>query len=157
MDRHELIKVDANGNRSGYAKVHIANGDTATVIASAADRFQAFIDEVEADQIPDVGAGYFVETVKIKGNRIGEIGCLSSGHMRHSKHHWGGACDFSQLSRDRTTDKFMYHVTAIAHKHGLTDGCEWDNRDCGHIEVPGPNRLTRTASARHHHRRYAGR
>src|SRR5512139_879715 len=104
-----------------YAKVHTSTGLTATVIASAKDKFQGFIDAVEA-------AGY----------KIGDMGCKSWGHMRNSKHHWGGACDFDQKRRS-VTAKFMYNVTSIAHRFGLTDGCTWHPKDCGHIEVPGPN------------------
>lgn len=118
--------VDANGNKL-YAVVHIANGQTSLVIASAKEKFQGFIDEVEA-------AGY----------KIADFGCKSSGHMRNSKHHWGGACDFDQDKRN-VTAKFMYHVTQIAHKFGLTDGCTWNGPDCGHIEVPGPNSPYRNA------------
>ena len=60
----------------------------------------------------------------------------------------------------------MYHVSDIAHKFGLTDGCEWGrNRgerytgpDCGHIEIrnDGPVRTASARRHRHHHRyRYA--
>jgi len=44
------------------------------------------------------------------------------------------------------TAAFMYHVTDIARRHGLTDGAGWTGGrgryagpDAGHIEVPGPN------------------
>jgi hypothetical protein len=55
--------------------------------------------------------------------------------MPGSKHHWGGACDFDQRARSATV-RVMYHVAALAHRFGLTDGCTWRNPDCGHIEVP---------------------
>lgn len=120
--RHYAYKerVDANGNPA-LAIVHTANGLTSKVIASARDKFQGFINAIEA-------AGY----------KIKDFGCYSSGHMPGSKHHWGGACDFDQRRRN-VTAQFMYHVTAIAHQFGLVDGCEWHYRDCGHIEVPGSN------------------
>lgn len=147
---------DANGN-SAYAKVHTIRGLTATVAASAREKFQGFIDAVEA--LPELGVGYFVDAVKVRGNEITDIGCLSSGHMPGSKHHTGRACDFGQLRRNVTTDKFMYHVASIAHEHGLIDGCEWGRKrgerytgpDCGHIEVPGE---TKTYSANNHHHRH---
>lgn len=113
-------KIDANGNPA-LAIVRTTNGLTSKVVASARDKFQGFIDAIEA-------AGY----------RIRDFGCYSSGHMPGSKHHWGGACDFDQKRRN-VTAKFMYHVTTIAHQFGLVDGCEWHYRDCGHIEVPGAN------------------
>lgn len=89
------------------------------VAAAYADRFVGFINAL-------VAAGY----------KPKDIGCFSPhGHMPHSKHHWGGACDIDQRSRN-VTAKFMYHVTELAHQFKLTDGCEWHNRDCGHVEVP---------------------
>lgn len=127
--------LDANGN---YAIVRTASGLTARVIASAKNKFQGFINAVEAE-----------------GYRIRDIGCLSSGHMHNSKHHWGGACDINQRSRN-ITSSFMYHVTAIAHRFGLTDGCEWHYRDCGHIEVPtqvARHHYTHEYAARRHYRR----
>jgi hypothetical protein len=160
---HHRHIADANGN-SAFATLHTAAGLTAKVAASAANQFQGFIDAVEADIIPDMGVGNFVETITIKGNRISDLGCLArGGHMPHSKHYRGLACDFGQLKRNVSTDKFMYHVTEIAHEHGLTDGCEWGRRrgerftgpDCGHIEVPGPTRTMSASRHRHHHRHYA--
>ena len=128
---HHHHNVDANGNvASLFATVHTATGLTARVIASARDKFQGFIEALESD-----------------GHKISDIGCLSRGHMRNSKHHWGGACDIDQTDRNRTSG-FMYHVTAIAHRFGLVDGCEWSDRDCGHIEVPGPNTAYRNPSYR---------
>lgn len=118
--RHHPTHLDPNGN-SAYALIHTATGKTARVIASARDKFQGFINALEAE-----------------GAKIRDVGCLSSGHMPGSKHHWGGACDFDQRARNRTAG-YMYHVTALAHRFGLTDGCEWHYRDCGHIEVPGTN------------------
>lgn len=118
--------VDANGN---YATVTTALGLKATVIASAREAFQGFINDVEAG-----------------GSFIRDLGCKSSGHMPGSKHHWGGACDFEQARRN-VTSKVMYAVTDIARKWGLVDGCTWQKQrgerytgpDCGHIEVPGSN------------------
>jgi hypothetical protein len=137
-------QIDPNGN---YLTVRTALGLTSKVIASAADKFQGFIDALEIDHIePETGE-------LTKGNRITDIGCLSSGHMRNSKHHWGGACDFMQERRN-VTASFMYHVTHIAQRFGLTDGCIWSGRgryggpDCGHIEVPGPNVASRNPTYR---------
>jgi hypothetical protein len=73
------------------------------------------------------------------GYAIGTPGCLSAGHMRHSKHHWGGACDFfNQIARDRTALRQPPPAVqiAMALKHGLVSGCMWRNRDCGHYEIP---------------------
>lgn len=159
-----------HGKRSRYAKrsrkrergidpdslatVTTAVGLTTRVIASAKEQFQGFIRDVEKDwREPETGE-------LTKGNRITDIGCYEPrGHMRQSKHHWGGACDFMQTARDKTA-AFMRHVTAIADKWGLTDGCTWSGRgryggpDCGHIEVKGSN--NRYAN-RYYATRFAGR
>lgn len=99
------------------------------VAAAYADRFVGFINAL-------VDSGY----------KPHEIGCFSPhGHMLHSKHHWGGACDIDQRSRNRTSAR-MYHITELAHRFHLTDGCEWRNPDCGHVEVPSGTIIA-------HHRR----
>jgi hypothetical protein len=108
-----------SGGRGGYATIHTWQG-MARVVAWARERFQGFIDEVQH-----------------LGYRVGPPGCLSSGHMRHSKHHWGGACDlFVQVARNRTRLKLPPNHMDIAKRHGLIDGCMWRNPDCGHFEVP---------------------
>lgn len=74
------------------------------------------------------------------GYAIGNPGCLSSGHMRHSKHHWGGACDlFDQVARNRTRlpQPPPSVQIAVANRHLLVSGCVWRHPDCGHFEVAG--------------------
>lgn len=90
------------------------------------------------------------------GHKFRDVTCQAWGHMPGSKHHDGRACDVDQLSRSVTQAKVMYHVSALAQKHGLIDGCTWGNRDCGHIEAPGPNNGRRHYASRHH-RHYASR
>lgn len=126
-------------NEDNLAVVTTALGLTTRVIASAKDQFQGFIEDVERDHIEPETGEYS------KGNRITDIGCYEpKGHMPGSKHHWGAACDFMQTARDKTA-AFMRHVTRVAEKWGLTDGCTWSGRgryggpDCGHIEVKGSN------------------
>lgn len=109
--------IPATVIRGGIITVQTAAGIPIKVASSAAGKFQGFIADI-------VAAGYHPK----------EIGCYSWGHMRHSLHHVGLACDFDQTARNRTV-AFMYHVTAIAHRWGLFDGCEWRDRDCGHIQV----------------------
>ena len=66
------------------------------------------------------------------------IGCFAAhGHIRHSLHHTGQACDFDQEGWNATVP-FMY--TAQAHAliaaAGLRDGCDFHSRrDCGHVDV----------------------
>ena len=110
----------------GLVPVHV-QGHTSLVTASAHHAFQGFLNDVS------------------RLGKIQSLGCYSSGgHMPGSKHHWGGACDINQVARS-VTSGFMRHVTAIAHRHGLTDGCTWRHPDCGHIEVASRRSRTRYA------------
>jgi hypothetical protein len=93
----------------------------------------------------------------------GNVTCQASGHMPHSLHHTGEACDFAQLSRNRVAAGagIMYHARSIIAAHGLRDGCSF--HDCGHVDdgrmsfraraqyVPGGVR-----HIRHYARRYYG-
>jgi hypothetical protein len=109
-------------------------GACSRVVSWAKEKFQGLIHDLE-------NSGY----------NIGHPGCLSGGHMHHSKHHWGGACDlFDQVARDKTRlHQPPPHVQiAMAHNHGLTSGCEWRHRDCGHFEVS-------SVSHHHHNKHYA--
>ena len=96
-----------------------------------------------------------VEDLVQMGYNVGRPGCLSSGHMPGSKHHWGGACDlFNQVARNRTALRQPPPSVqiAVAARHGLVSGCQWRSPDCGHFEVAyGGGGRVRYAS-RHHHR-----
>ena len=86
-----------------------------TVAPYLASRFKALIADFAAH-------GYKPKTV----------GCFaSSGHVPHSRHHDGAACDFDQAGRGKTAS-FMYRASAIIHKHGFRDGCDFN--DCGHVD-----------------------
>ncbi len=103
------------------------------VASSAAENFRGLVTDL-------IAMGY----------RVGSPGCLSSGHMAHSKHHWGGACDlFDQYARDKTRlpQPSPQEQIRVASAHGLTSGCQWRDRDCGHFEVPTGG--TRTYSVAH--------
>lgn len=105
----------------GYAMA-CAGSHCGRVIAWAADKFTSLFRDL-------VSRGY----------NIGSPGCLSSGHMWHSKHHWGGACDlFNQVARNRTALRQPSPRVQIeaAERYGLVSGCIWRNPDCGHFEVP---------------------
>lgn len=138
--RHVVVRAHSFAEGLGHGLAHMLGSITTAqteagpirVAAAYAERFVGFINAL-------VHEGY----------KPHEIGCYSpTGHMPHSKHHWGGACDIDQRSRNRTA-AFMYHITAIAHKFNLTDGCEWRNPDCGHVEIPGA--VTRRFYAHHLH------
>lgn len=99
----------------------------------------------EADHALHVASAYasrfagLVADLKAMGYAVGTPGCLSSGHMAHSKHHVGLACDlFNQVARNKTAlpQPSPSVQIAVAARHGLTSGCVWKNKDCGHFEVP---------------------
>ena len=139
--------IEAVRRVGAYAVIKTREG-TGRVVAWAGERFQGLIRDLQA-------AGY----------RIGGPGCLSAGHMRHSKHHWGGACDFfGQYARDKTRlrQPAPELQIALAQKHGLISGCMWRDRDCGHFEVPTHGQsvaqyMAVRGYARRHGRRYATR
>ena len=67
-----------------------------------------------------------------KGFR-GDVGCYAaSGHIAHSLHHTGNACDFAQTEKNRTV-AIMYHSGALIRSFGLRDGCSFG--DCGHVDT----------------------
>jgi hypothetical protein len=66
----------------------------------------------------------------------GPVHCYArSGHVRHSLHYTGEACDFAQLGRNRVASGagIMYHAHAILARWGLRDGCTF--HDCGHADT----------------------
>lgn len=86
-----------------------------TVAKSLSQRFKALIADFAAH-----------------GYKPRNVGCYaSSGHVTHSRHYHGGACDFDQTGWGKTA-KFMHHAGAIIHKYGFRDGCDFG--DCGHVD-----------------------
>jgi hypothetical protein len=66
----------------------------------------------------------------------GPVHCYASGgHVRHSLHYTGEACDFAQLARNRVASGagIMYHAHAILARWNLRDGCTF--HDCGHADT----------------------
>jgi hypothetical protein len=93
----------------------------------------------------------------------GHVTCQAAGHMPHSLHHTGEACDFAQLSRNRVAAGagIMYHARSIIAAHGLRDGCSF--HDCGHVDDGRMNFRARAqyipggvGHIRHYARRYYG-
>ena len=111
-------------HRAGLVTVPTAAGIPITVASSVAKRFVGFIADLVAS-----------------GARPSTIHCAASGgHVRHSLHYWGGACDFNG-SASRWAPMNQHRVTDLARKWGLRDGCSFQIRggraDCGHIDAPG--------------------
>lgn len=109
--------------------------------------------------------GFFAELVSVVGYRPRRVSCYASGgHVRHSRHYSGAACDVDQTGWDRTAAPMRSAaVTALARAHGLQSGCEFrGRRDCGHVQatsggrvVAGARRHARVVRAHYRHRHYA--
>jgi hypothetical protein len=60
------------------------------------------------------------------------VSCFArGGHVAHSRHYAGAACDVDQTGWGRTAGP-MHHITALAAQFGLRDGCSFG--DCGHVD-----------------------
>jgi hypothetical protein len=135
---HQSRTVDYQHVAFTLVTVHSAVGPI-TVNAAHASQFVGAIADL-------VAAGF-----------RGPVHCYaSSGHVRHSLHYTGEACDFAQLARNRVASgaRIMYHAHAILAHWGLRDGCTF--HDCGHADT-GRNfaALTRRHYADTPRRRYA--
>jgi hypothetical protein len=76
----------------------------------------------------------FINQLESEGRPIRFLGCFSRwGHVHHSLHHTGNACDIEQTGWGRTSYARMYRIRWMAHRWGLRDGCEFG--DCGHIDT----------------------
>ena len=107
--------LDANGNRAGGIETVQSALGPITVNSSFAPRIEGFIRDLRA-------LGYH-----------SSVHCYAShGHVRHSLHYSGQACDFGQSARN-VAPRIMYHVAHLARKWGLRDGCSF--HDCGHIDA----------------------
>lgn len=126
----------------GLTRVKLDSGQVITVAAAYAGRFAGFLNALYRRE-----------------GHLPAIGCYAPrGHMRHSLHHWGGACDVGQRARNVAWAP-MYHVSDLAAEFGLTDGCGWHHPDCGHVDVSGVagGRRAFARVARHHPRRRVAR
>lgn len=97
----------------------------------------------------------FIHDLVLEGYHPGQIHCFASGgHVVHSLHYSGNACDFDQSGWGKTA-RMMYHVQALADKWGLRNGCEF--RDCGHIDAGFSGTRLAQYRPRHYARRYVHR
>ena len=102
--------------RSGGGLVTVSTAAGPITVASyLAGRFQALIADFVAH-----------------GYKPRHVGCFAAtGHVPHSRHHVGAACDFDQRGWGKTVP-FMYRAHAIIARHGFRDGCSF--ADCGHVD-----------------------
>jgi hypothetical protein len=142
---------EASFHMGGLVTVSTAAGISITVAASFEPKIMGFISDLVA-----------------RGYHPPKIHCYATGgHVAHSLHYSGHACDFNQRGWG-LTDRPMYHVAALVAKWGLRDGGEF--MDWGHIDDgPHLNRRARVAAVhatpfygptsemqdRAHRRRYA--
>lgn len=94
----------------------------------------------------------FIRDLVAEGYHPDRIHCFArSGHVAHSLHYSGNACDFDQTGWGKTA-KPMYRVQALVAKWGLRNGCSFN--DCGHIDA-GFGGHSFAHRSGHHHRHYA--
>jgi hypothetical protein len=129
-ERHGRQHPARAGARHGGGIVTVSTAAGPITVAShLAERFQALIADFVAH-----------------GYKPRHIGCLAhGGHVPHSRHYAGAACDFDQRGWGLTVP-FMYHARAIIARHGFRDGCSFN--DCGHVDDG--------LSVRHAQRRWHG-
>lgn len=132
---HGLAHMLKSMETSGISRERLADGQVIAVASAYASRF----------------VGFFNDLYSREGH-LPPIICLASGHMAHSLHHWGGACDVGQTTRN-VAWRAMYHVGELAAAHGLTDGCIWHHPDCGHVDVSGVAGVRYTRHRYHHYAR----
>lgn len=107
----------ANPIATGIVAVPTAAGIVIHVAVGLADKFQGFVADLVAN-----------------GYKPAQIHCYAGGgHVPNSRHYAGAACDIDQRGWGKTAAP-MYHVAALAAKHGLRDGCSFRHADCGHVD-----------------------
>lgn len=122
--------VDANGNKATIPSkltttiVSHKTGAKATVATKFADKFQAYIDDIETN--------YGAKVLFMGGIRRGP--CHSG-----SLHPCGMAVDVCQYSRGVVESKCnlpgRVALGAVALKHGLFEGGMWCDQDYGHVQA----------------------
>ena len=142
VTHHQVAHVEpSEAHGSGVVTVETAARIPITVAAAVASKFQDLIADL-------VEHGYMPK----------DIGCFArGGHIRHSFHYRGLACDIDQDARN-VTARFMHskEAHALIREHGLDDGCDFG--DCGHVsygEIGGGRHYARHYAS-HRRRHYAG-
>lgn len=113
--------------------VQTAAGIPITIASHLAGKFQGFISDL-------VSGGYKPKNIRCHAR---------GGHVRHSRHYAGAACDIDQRGWGRTASA-MYRAGNLARRHGLRDGCSF--RDCGHIDDGAVSSQSRVSHRYRHHR-----
>jgi hypothetical protein len=154
------VKADAHARRHHHRYHHFARSSHRSVdyqhvgfslVTVHSSAGQITVNAAHASQF--IGA---IADLVAAGFR-GPVHCYArGGHVRHSLHYTGEACDFAQLGRNRVASGagIMYHAHAILAHWGLRDGCTF--HDCGHADT---GRVFAALSRRHYadtrRRRYA--
>jgi len=145
---HHFARSSHQGSHSAYVDYQHTGFSLVTVNSAAGS---ITVNAAHASQF--VGA---IADLVAAGFR-GPVHCYArGGHVRHSLHYTGEACDFAQLGRNRVASgaRIMYHAHAILAHWGLRDGCTF--HDCGHADTGRTfAALTRRYYADTPRRRYA--
>lgn len=110
--------------------VQTAAGIPITIASHLSGKFQGFISDL-------VSSGYKPKNIHCHAR---------GGHVRHSRHYAGAACDIDQRGWGKTAST-MYHVSHLTRKHGLRDGKSFG--DAGHIDDGAVSSQSRVSHRRH--------
>ena len=121
--QHQPSALDANGNTAGVV-ISGKTGARARVGIAYAARFQAYIDDLEANH----------------GARVLFMGGIRPGRCSiSSEHPCGKALDVCQLRRGVVDSRCNLPgrrvLGEIAASHGLFEGGRWCNSDYGHAQI----------------------
>lgn len=128
-----MMKSPSNG-----AEIKSSSGARANVSPSAAPKFQALVNWLDAHGYPIKFMG---------GYRPGK--CWTGG-----MHPCGKAIDINQVARGRVVGRLPAGVDAFARTLGIVPGSGWCNQDQGHFQIGGHDGCFR-ASKTNIFRRYA--
>ena len=132
-----LLMLSFCGRAQAFTLVHVkTKAGMITVNAQYSERFRGFI-----DALPYTPR---------------HVVCFAAhGHVKHSLHHIGAACDIDQHGRNRTS-RVMYRVHRLALAYNLRDGCSF--HDCGHVDIGRSTAshviIVMQQHAKHQHKRH---
>ena len=146
------VKAEAHARRHHHRQYHFARSTSRSHGDDPHPGFSLITMSTAAGPIR-VNAAHASQFIGAIGDLVaagfrGHVNCFArGGHVRHSLHYTGEACDFAQLGRNVVAPgaRIMYHAHAILARWGLRDGCSF--HDCGHADT---GRVFATTTRRHY-------
>jgi hypothetical protein len=157
-----MVKADAHGRRHHHRHHHFARSSHGSHRVSYVHGGFSLVTVTSAAGPITVNAAHASQFIGAIADLVaagfrGPVHCYArGGHVRHSLHYTGEACDFAQLRRNVVAPgaRIMYHAHTILARWGLRDGCTF--HDCGHADTGRIfAAVTRERYAEARRRRYA--